>query len=43
MENQKYHFKCINCGKVYHDKFMYLCPDCAKKLYPDLYDDEKES
>ena len=20
-----------------------ICPDCAKKLYPDLYDDEKES
>ncbi len=31
MKEEKYFFKCTNCGKEYHNtNFMYLCPDCAK-------------
>ncbi len=27
-------FKCVNCGKTYHqDDVKYLCPDCGKNLF----------
>ena len=31
MEEKKYRFQCVNCGKIYEDDFLYLCPECSKE------------
>lgn len=32
MSNHKYHFECIDCGAIYTDPFLYLCPKCAANI-----------
>lgn len=29
MPSLKYHFECTDCGAIYTDNFLYLCPKCA--------------
>lgn len=32
----KYWFQCTDCGKVFHENFLYLCPDCSAGNSPSL-------